>query len=82
MLATRSPEEFQAVMEELAVDMVFTTALSDGAVVEVEPEGATRPLTFECRVEYAQKVRHYLPALQAKGVARALMVVNGTPPQL
>lgn len=43
-------------MEELAVDMVFTTALSDGAVVEVVPEGATRPLTFECRVEYAQKV--------------------------
>ena len=28
-------------------------------------------------VEYAQKVRHFLPALRAKGVDRVMMVVNG-----
>ena len=30
-------------------------------------------------IEYAQKVRHYYPALKAKGVERQLMVVNGSP---
>ncbi len=28
-------------------------------------------------IEYAQKVRHYQPALRAKGVERTLMVING-----
>ena len=28
---------------------------------------------------YAQRLRHYLPALKAKGVSRVLVVVNGSP---
>jgi hypothetical protein len=30
-------------------------------------------------IEYAQRIRHYLPKLRARGVGRVLFVVNGTP---
>ena len=38
----------------------------------------TYPADFN-QIEYAQKLRHYLPAFEEKGVGRTLMVVNGSP---
>ena len=38
----------------------------------------TYPADFNM-IEYAQKMRHYWPQLQAKGVESGLMVVNGSP---
>ncbi|KAL1527551.1 hypothetical protein AB1Y20_008939 [Prymnesium parvum] len=32
-------------------------------------------------IEYAQKLRYYLPLLRAQGLSRALLIINGTPPQ-
>lgn len=51
MLASGGPEDFEATFS----DMFFTTALSDGTVVELEADGAKKPLTFENRSEYARK---------------------------
>ena len=36
----------------------------------------TYPADFNM-IEYAQRLRYYLPALRAKGVARVLCTVNG-----
>ena len=33
---------------------------------------------FNC-IEYAQRVRHYLPSLKEKGVTRVVMIINGAP---
>jgi len=54
-----------------------------GALLEAPPTTTllvlgTYPADFNM-IEYAQKVRHYYPALKAKGVERQLMVVNGSP---
>jgi hypothetical protein len=37
------------------------------------------PADFNC-IEYMQRIRFYLPQLEAKGVARVLMIVNGGAP--
>merc|ERR1719409_2013831 len=52
-------------------------ALSSSAGVTVAVLG-TYPADFNM-IEYAQRLRHYLPALKAKGVSRVLCVVNGKP---
>lgn len=51
MLASGSLEEFETTFS----GMYFTTSLSDGTVVELEVDGAKKPLTFENRSEYARK---------------------------
>ena len=38
----------------------------------------TYPADFNM-IEYAQRLTHYLPALQSNGVSRVLCVVNGSP---
>ena len=50
MLRSKNPEEFEA-----AFGRFFTTQLSDSTTVELEADGAQRPLTYENRHEYARK---------------------------
>lgn len=52
-------------------------ALSSGPGVGVAVLG-TYPADFNM-IEYGQRLRHYLPALKAKGVSRVLCVINGKP---
>lgn len=51
MLEARSPAEFEATFS----GRFFTTSLSDSTIVELEVDGAKKPLIFENRIEYVQK---------------------------
>lgn len=51
MLRSKNPEEFEAAFG----GRFFTTQLSDSTAVELEADGAQRPLAYENRHEYARK---------------------------
>jgi hypothetical protein len=66
----RAPE----VSIDLGAELSAATASGEKAVCVL----ATYAADFNA-IEYAQRMRHYLPKLRARGVGRVLFVVNGSP---